>query len=72
MELGATVCKPGNPLCSDCPVAGVCAAAHLVSAHLASLGDPQADGAPQVTHYPEKVGEGGGGWSTGGWGRGLV
>src|SRR3954468_5117533 len=25
MELGATVCVPGLPLCSDCPVKGMCA-----------------------------------------------
>jgi len=26
MELGATICKPGNPLCGECPVGRFCAA----------------------------------------------
>lgn len=56
MELGATVCKPANPTCGACPVAGVCAAAKRVAEHAAAGGDPAAEGAPRVTDYPEKVG----------------
>lgn len=29
MELGALICRPGNPACSDCPVSGVCEARRL-------------------------------------------
>ena len=34
MELGATVCRPVNPLCAQCPVAAACAAR--------ALGEPEA------------------------------
>lgn len=33
MELGATVCKPVNPLCEACPVSSCCAAYKQVGTH---------------------------------------
>jgi adenine-specific DNA glycosylase len=55
MELGATVCKPANPDCAACPLAGVCGARAAWAAYLEGGGDPEAPGAPRVTQYPGKV-----------------
>ena len=49
MDLGATICRPRNPRCDDCPVRGDCAA-------LAS-GDPERIPAPKTRKVrPEKHG----------------
>jgi hypothetical protein len=55
MELGATVCRPANPDCGACPLAGVCGARAAWAAYLEGGGDPEAPGAPRVTQYPGKV-----------------
>eukprot|EP01034_Spumella_vulgaris_P022471 gene22471-28599_t len=56
MELGATVCKPLNPMCGICPVRSVCKAHQLVSLR----GDQKpedcdADLPVAVTYFPRKV-----------------
>jgi A/G-specific adenine glycosylase len=40
MDLGATICRPKNPLCGECPIAGDCKAF--------ASGDPEAFPAPKV------------------------
>ena len=49
MDLGATICRPRNPDCGNCPVLGRCLAARS--------GAPEAyPGRPEKKHRPEKVG----------------
>ncbi|KAL5711694.1 hypothetical protein ACHQM5_013950 [Ranunculus cassubicifolius] len=45
MELGATLCSPSSPSCSDCPVSGQCRAFSLSNTHKSVA----------VTDYPKRV-----------------
>ena len=58
MELGATVCKPTNPLCNECPVQDICLAKQLQAFSMdantvSSQSIPMSS--VSVTDYPKKV-----------------
>jgi hypothetical protein len=52
---GATICKPRDPACGECPVSSACHALRDWREHLASGGDKDIEGPPNVTAYPFKV-----------------
>jgi hypothetical protein len=52
---GATICKPRDPSCKECPVSGACHALRGWREHLAAGGDEDIEGPPRVTAYPSKV-----------------
>lgn len=52
MELGATICKPKNPRCTECPVCQFCAAFH----HKATADYPVREKAKKVPEYHIAVG----------------
>ncbi|GMH38068.1 hypothetical protein BSKO_05952 [Bryopsis sp. KO-2023] len=55
MELGATVCRPANPKCGECPLQDVCLARKKVTEFLAQGGSLDSAEAPSVTDYPTSV-----------------
>jgi adenine-specific DNA glycosylase len=61
MELGATLCKPTSPRCTDCPLQSVCHAYHLTqynSSHSSKIDDIEdlhVSLPREVTEFPKKA-----------------
>lgn len=53
MELGATICKPTNPSCHDCPVQNFCHANLIVTSNIPDIEDMKQ--IKSVTEYPRKI-----------------